>query len=117
MYRVIAFRALTGSSPYGEFIQAVRRSGNRTALRNFQAATNRLSEHGLALLNSSMMDNIEDDIYELRVGPYRVFCLYDRESNAFVLLHGFRKQTQKNPEGQKIRARALANQYLDSRDR
>ena len=84
-------------------------------LRSFQKATARLGNHGLTLLNSSAMDNIEDDIYELRVGPYRVFCFYDRQSGAFVLLNGFRKQTQRTPEAQKARARALADQYLDWR--
>ena len=76
-----------------------------------------MTVHGLALLNSSMMDNIEDAIYELRVGPYRVFCFYNRRSDVFMLLNGFRKQTQRTPESQKARARALASQYLDSRGR
>ena len=100
-----------------EFLKSVRLSGNAKALRNFQETIDKLTEHGLALMNSSMMDNIEDAIYELRVGPYRVFCFYDRESDVFMLLNGFRKQTQRIPESQKARARALADQYLESRGR
>lgn len=87
MYSVFAFRTPNGASPYQEFLQSVRRSGDVKMLRNFQKATDRLGSHGLTLLNSSAMDNIEDDIYELRVGPYRVFCFYDRQSGAFVLLN------------------------------
>ena len=64
-----------------------------------------------------MMDNIENDIYELRVGPYRVFCYYDRQLDVFMLFNGFRKQTRRTPEGQIARARALVNQYLDSKGR
>ncbi len=117
VYQVLQYSTPNGAIPYREFLQSVRRSGDIKALRNFQETNDKLTEHGLALLNSSMMDNIEDDIYELRVGSYRVFCFYDRPSGTFMLLNGFRKQTQRTPESQKARARALANQYMDSRGR
>ena len=113
MPQVLEYRTPNGAIPYREFLQLVRRSGDRKALRNFQETIDKLTEHGLTLLNSSMMDNIEDDIYELRVGPYRVFCYYNRQSDVFMLLNGFRKQTQRTPESQKARARALVNQYLE----
>ena len=113
MYEVFAYGTPNGSTPYREFLETVRRSGDRNALRRFQDAGRKLEQQGLALLNTSMMDNIVDDIYELRVGPYRIFCFYDRRSAMFVLLNGFRKQTQRTPEGQISRARALVNQYLD----
>lgn len=115
MYQVLEYRTPDGSNPYREFLETVRRSGDRTILRGLQRVTNKLSANGFALLNTAMMDNIESDIYELRVGPYRVFCLYDRRAETFILLHGFRKQTQRTPEAQKARARALASQYLESR--
>ena len=115
MYEVFAYASASGVSAYSEFLATVRRSGDRNALRRFQDVTRKLEQQGLVLLNTSMMDNIVDDIYELRVGPYRIFCFYDRRSATFVLLNGFRKQTQRTPEGQISRARALANQYLDMR--
>ena len=113
MSEVREYSTPNGSSPYLEFLESVRRSGDRKALRRFQNATDRLTRQGFTLLNTSAMDNIEDDIYELRVGPYRVFCYYDRQSDVFMLLNGFRKQTQRTPESQKARARALVNQYLE----
>ena len=72
---------------------------------------------GLSLLNTATMDNIQGGIYELRVGPYRVFCYYDRQADTFVLLHGFRKQTAQTPESQKARARSLVAQYLEWQER
>ncbi len=117
VYHILEYSAPNGACPYRDFAASLRRSGALKAGRNLRETVGRLNEHGFALLNSSMMDNIEDDIYELRVGPYRVFCFYDRQSNTFVLLNGFRKQTQRTPEGQKARARALVNQYLESRGR
>ena len=114
MPEVRSYNTPNGSNPYREFLQSVRRSGDVKALRNFQEIIEKLTEHGLTLLNSSMLDNIEDGIFELRMGPYRVFCYYDRQSDVFMLLNGFRKQTQRTPESQKARARALVSQYLDS---
>ena len=117
MYEVFAYSTPGGSRPYQEFLQTVRRNGDLNTLRRFRDATEKLKQNGLTLLNSSMMDNIENDIYELRVGPYRVFCFYDRRYDEFVLLNGVRKQTQRTPEGQKARARALVSQYQDWRRR
>jgi len=117
VYQVREYVTPNGSSPYLEFLETVRRSGDVKSVRSLRETTDVLGEHGFTLLNSSRMDNIEDDIYELRAGPYRVFCYYDRQSDVFMLLNGFRKQTQRTPESQKARARALVNQYLDSRGR
>lgn len=117
MYTVLEYNTPEGSNPYQEFLRTVRRSGDPQIVRGLQRATDKLSANGLALLNTAMMDNIESDIYELRVGPYRVFCFYDRPAETFMLLHGFRKRTQRTPESQKARARALTSQYLESRGR
>lgn len=100
-----------GSCPYREFLDSVQRSGDLKALGIIDRIVGNLIQEGLALLNTNMMDNIEDDIYELRAGNYRVFCYYDRHSNLFLLLHGFRKRTQRTPGGQIARARSLIRQY------
>ena len=66
--------------------------------------------HGLDLLNTQMMDNIEDDIFELRAGRYRVFCFLDRPDK-FVVLNGFLKKTRQTPESEKQKARHLRDEY------
>ena len=72
----------------------------------------KLREVGLDLLSTNMMDNIEDGIYELRTGKYRIFCYFDVPRNRFVLLNGFRKVTRKTPESEKTAARGLVAEYL-----
>ena len=57
-----------GSCPYREFLQSVQRSGDLKALSIIDKIVDNLIQEGLALLNTNMMDNIEDDIYELRAG-------------------------------------------------
>ena len=116
MYTVIELEFEDGSCPYREFLQSVERSGDLKALGIVDKTVGNLINEGLVLLNTSMMDNIEDDIYELRAGSHRVFCYYDRRSSMFLLLQGFRKRTQRTPEGQKARARALVSRYLARRD-
>ena len=114
MPQVIQFMTASGSIPYQEFLRSVRLSGDPGTVRKCRRTLDKLRANGFDLLNTSMMDNIEGDIYELRVGAYRLFCFYDRPADTFVLLNGFRKQTQRTPDGQKARAMALANQYLES---
>ena len=56
-----------GSCPYREFLDSVQRSGDLKALSIIDRIVGNLIQEGLALLNTNMMDNIEDDIYECRV--------------------------------------------------
>ena len=112
MPEVIDYRDADGYSPYQEFLQSVARSGNRKAAGNIDRATYALRQQGLALLNTSLMDNIEDGIFELRPGAYRILCFYDRPQDTFVFLCGFRKRTQRTPEREKARARTLVRRYL-----
>ena len=55
--------------------------------------------------------HIEENIWELRPGNNRVFYFY-YENNTFVLLHHFRKKTQKTPQREIEQAKAERNDYL-----
>ncbi|MBR2801426.1 MAG: type II toxin-antitoxin system RelE/ParE family toxin [Erysipelotrichaceae bacterium] len=55
--------------------------------------------------------HIENDLWELRPGVNRIFYFSDGGST-FVLLHLFRKRTQKTPEKELKRARREINDYL-----
>ncbi len=54
-----------------------------------------LADHGTRL-GENITKHLEDDIWELRPGNNRVLYFYFRD-NKFVLLHQFRKKTQKTP--------------------
>lgn len=66
-----------------------------SGLRAISRTIGSLEQVGLDLPNTAMMDNIEDDLYELRARNYRVFCYYERGRDRFVLLNGFRKRTDR----------------------
>lgn len=75
----------------------------------------KLAEEGLKLLETGMMNHIEDSIFELRPSIYRLFCYLDQGDQSFILLNGFLKNTQRTPDSQKSLARALIADYLAGR--
>jgi len=54
---------------------------------------------------------LEDDIWELRPGNNRVLYFYQK-NNTFMLLHQFRKKTQKTPRREIFRANAERDGYM-----
>ena len=69
-----------------------------------------LSKNG-TLLPSNITKHIDDNIWELRPGNNRIFYFYV-ENNTFVLLHVFRKKTQKTPKREIAKAKFKRNDYL-----
>ena len=60
-------------------------------------------------LNENITKHLDDDIWELRPGNNRVLYLYLYfyfKDDTFVLLHQFRKKTQKTPKREIERAKA-----------
>ena len=58
----------------------------------------RLQQNGFMLLKTSMMKAIKgygSDFYELKYGNYRIALYHETASNAFVLLHGFKKERRR----------------------
>ena len=66
-----------------------------------------LQENGTRL-GTNITKHLVEDIWELRPGNNRVFYFYF-ENNTFVLLHQFRKKSQKTPQRE-------INQALAERD-
>ena len=63
-----------------------------------------LKDHGTRL-GENITKNLDEDIWELRPGNNRVLYFYFRD-NKFVLLHQFRKKTQKTPRREIEKAKA-----------
>ena len=57
----------------------------------------------------------EEDIWELRPGNNRVFYFYYDESQ-YVLLHHFRKKSQKTPKREITRAKAERDDYIRQKE-
>ena len=70
-----------------------------------------LSKNGTAL-PQNITKHLEDDIWELRPGNNRVLYFFIDKNNTYVLLHHFRKTTQKTPKQEIEKAKKERIDYL-----
>lgn len=73
-----------------------------------------LSKNGTRM-PEKITKNIDEDIWELRLGNNRVFYFYHRD-NTFVLLHHFRKKSMKTPPREIERAKRERDDYIKRKD-
>ena len=111
---VKGFCTESGWFAYSEFRDMVRLSGEPKVLGSLDSTLAALTEKGLGLLETKRMSPIKGNLFELRPGDYRLFCLYDRSRDSFILLNGFRKDSAKTPEREKRIAWDLVDQYWKS---
>ena len=69
-----------------------------------------LEDHGTRL-GENITKNLEDDIWELRPGNNRVLYFYHKD-DTYVLLHQFRKKTQKTPRREIDKAKAERDDWI-----
>ena len=73
-----------------------------------------LQENGTNL-PSQIAKHLDDEIWELRTGDNRVlFFFFDR--GTYVLLHHFRKKTQKTPPREIARAKSEMKEYISRKE-
>ena len=108
MYKIFFYEDRKGYSELREQIKELaRRSQNskdsRIQLRQITYVIGLLEERGTRL-PESITKYIGNDIWELRPGDNRILYFYSK-NDLFVLLHMFRKKTQKTPRLEIERAR------------
>ena len=101
MYTVMFYETADGRSELWDFLEELRMKAatNKDARIQHKQITlyiQLLQENGTRL-NENITKHLEDGIWELRPGNNRVFYFFF-ENDTFVLLHHFRKKSQKNPE-------------------
>jgi len=69
-----------------------------------------LEDHGTRL-GEPVTKHLEEDIWELRPGNNRVLFFYHKD-NTYVLLHQFRKTTQKTPRRVLWKAKAERDDWI-----
>lgn len=119
MYNIEFYEDANGKSELWDFIENLR----------IKAATNKdahiqhkqidlyiqlLQDNGTRL-SPNITKHIEDGIWELRPGNNRVLYFYFKD-DTFVLLHQFRKKTQKIPKREIKRAKAERDDYLSRKE-
>lgn len=73
-----------------------------------------LQENGTHLPDN-ITKHLGDNIWELRPGNNRVFYFFF-QNDTYVLLHHFRKKSQKTPRREIERAKAEKQDYIDRKE-
>ena len=115
MYNVEFYETQDGKSQIWEFLEDLRikaATSKDARIQHKQASLyiELLQQNGTHL-NENITKHLEDGIWELRPGNNRVFYFFFQD-NTFVLLHQFRKKTQKTPKREIEKAKRERDDYL-----
>ena len=115
MYNVEFYETQDGKSQIWEFLEDLRikaATSKDARIQHKQASLYiELLQQNETRLNENITKHLEDGIWELRPGNNRVFYFFFQD-NTFVLLHKFRKKTQKTPKREIEKAKRERDDYL-----
>ena len=115
MYTVMFDETADGRTELWDFLEELRMKAatNKDARIQHKQITlyiQLLQENGTRL-NENITKHLEDGIWELRPGNNRVFYFFF-ENDTFVLLHHFRKKSQKTPKREIEKAKNERADYI-----
>ena len=115
MYTVMFYETADGRSELWDFLEELRMKAatNKDARIQHKQITlyiQLLQENGTRL-NENITKHLEDGIWKLRPGNNRVFYFFF-ENDTFVLLHHFRKKSQKTPKREIEKAKNERADYI-----
>lgn len=119
MYTVEFYEKANGESELWDFLENLREKSatNKDACIQYKQISlyiQLLQDNGTRL-PAEVTKHIIDDIWELRPGHNRVLYFYFKDKT-FVLLHQFRKKTQKTPQREIDKAVSERNDYLSRKE-
>ncbi len=115
MYKLNFYRKENGDSELLAFLEGLRNKAGtskdaRIQFKQIAYCMQLLEENGTRL-PESITKHLEDDIWELRPGFNRIFYFYHKD-DTFVLLHHFRKKSQKTPRREIDKAKSEQDDFL-----
>ena len=115
MYKIEFYETQDGESQIWDFLEDLRKkaaTSKDARIQHKQASLyiELLQQNGIRL-NENIAKYLEDGIWELRPGNNRIFYFFFQE-NTFVLLHQFRKKSQKTPKREIEKAKRERDDYL-----
>lgn len=119
MYTVEFYETQNGECQIWDFleglrIKAVSNKDARIQHKQVSLCIELLQQNGTHM-NENITKHLEDGIWELRPGNNRVFYLFFK-NDTFVLLHQFRKKSQKTPKREIEKAKRERNDYLSRKE-
>ncbi len=115
MYTVEFYETADGQSDIWDFLEELRgraatNKDARIQHKQISLYIQLLQDNGTRL-NENITKHLEDGIWELRPGNNRVFYFFF-ENDTFVLLHHFRKKSQKTPKREIEKAKSERADYI-----
>lgn len=115
MFNIEFYSTVDGTSELWDFLdslqqKSVKNKDARIQHKQILMYIQLLEDHGTHL-GESITKHLEDDIWELRPGNNRVLYFYHKD-NTYVLLHQFRKKTQKTPRREIEKAKAERDDWI-----
>lgn len=124
-YRLDFYETRSGDCQVWDFLEELRIKSASNKDARIQLKQVSLYMELLKLNGTNMNENItkhlEEDIWELRPGNNRVFYFFvqreaDDKKDTYVLLHQFRKKSQKTPRREIEQAKRERDDYLSRKE-
>ncbi len=102
MYKIELYTTPSGNCPIEKYLKKLK---NEKEISQIKLKVSLLAEYGMRVneISKGTIKQIDGDLWELRPDAHRVF-FFQANENAFILLHAFRKQTNKTPRKEKEKA-------------
>ena len=118
-YKIEFYEKENGKSEIWDFLEKLRVKATmskdaRIQYKQILLYIQLLEDNG-TILPENVAKHIEENIWELRPRNNRIFYFYYAD-NTFVLLHSFRKKTQKTPRREIEKAKAERNDYISRKE-
>ena len=119
MFKIEFYSTADGTSELWDFLddhqrKSAKNKDARIQHKQIVMYIQLLEDHGTQL-GENITKHLEDDIWELRPGNNRVLYFYHKD-DTYVLLHHFRKKTQKTPRREIIKAKAERDDWLSRKE-
>lgn len=119
MYKIEFYETQNGESELWIFLENLRQKSTtnkdlRIQYKQMMFYIELLQNNGTRL-GENITKHLDDGIWELRPGNNRVFYFF-MEEDTFVLLHHFRKKSQKTPRREIEKAKVERKDYLERRE-
>ena len=118
-YQIIFYEKSNGKSDVWDFLEQLRHKSMKSKDARIQYKQVLLSIELLQkngnVLPDTIAKHITEDIWELRPGHNRIFY-FCCDGNNYILLHHFRKKSQKTPQLEIEKAKAERKDYLSRKE-
>ena len=120
MYDIEFYETADGLSDVRDFLESLRMKAGTVKDARIQFGQvaryiELLQENGTDL-PKTIVKHLEDEIWELRPGSNRVFFFY-YDHGTYVLLHHFKKKSQKTPRRELQKAKSEMKDYISRKER